>query len=656
MELIIYISPNQAEFICYQLLLVYFNEQTRGFTTKLSFYLDKMPELLETPQLTLLLEIVSCLESNNYTKYFQLIRNPKKTDYLLSTLLTYHQFIWRIRLDAIKIHRQAFRSSFSYFTSESTPPDLSTYVQGFDQFYELGLDSGKFIRLSDLKVKLGFVDMDKAASFARLCYGKNERDQRLIQIDGELWFDCNVPDKNFEMLGQKMVSLPSEKFRVLNNRKVRGWVEGDEEDPRKFEVEVKRFVRRSQLIKREDRCSLGFDEGNRAWVEGIHENMRKMRGVELGGSGGGEDGGLQVVMEQEETTVEVETEVETEEEFTVVEEISGRMVTDSEVSSVVDEESMEDSSVEYERSMEDGSMDEENLNTHEVSEGLATSQPIESLSLTEIPRERLKNRETIELWCRRMGFFLNRGNLTLKKDFLQKWNKLHLETAAHEEQILSQFYHKKIARVKANTYSKLLTFARTHHANFQAAFLRAKHLSQKPHQFTTLPPCLAPLYHSLNLGLQTCPDKAQSLLNQHHSESLPYLLGSLLSTSIIISENFKELTLPKFINLTFFVIKGSIQWYELFGLVNQFLALRPEDYGKLEFGGIVGNTVYINFDRRDCSAEEDASRVREIRVNAEIVVIDDVCDINLLIEKALSSAFNFFVGAAEEYRYLEQVR
>lgn len=38
LELIIYISPNQPEFICYQLLLVYFNEKGRGFTTKLSFY------------------------------------------------------------------------------------------------------------------------------------------------------------------------------------------------------------------------------------------------------------------------------------------------------------------------------------------------------------------------------------------------------------------------------------------------------------------------------------------------------------------------------------------------------------------------------------------------------------------------------------------
>lgn len=253
-----YISPSEPEFIAYQLVLQYFKNPDKfiDFETKFSYYVEKIPELLETPQIKLLLEQINALKTRNYIKYFEMISNPGKTDYFMSTLLSYHGFINLIRLKAVEIMSNSFRS-LSFASAIDNLEEL-----GELEYYEIDSETQKWVKVDDLCETLGFFGKyDACKKFLNIICKKKDLPDKYAVIDEEEYFDIHMEDKTLEKCLKSQEKLPKEKIEVLNNRKYT-------DDKKKDQID------RCVLVKRNDRLSKKFDKNNFEYIVNVHTNVR----------------------------------------------------------------------------------------------------------------------------------------------------------------------------------------------------------------------------------------------------------------------------------------------------------------------------------------------------------------------------------------------
>jgi hypothetical protein len=161
---LVYISPNEAEFLGYHLILMYFDKNAQFQTNLQKIYRDH-PEVISTAQFTRVLSVISMLNNNSQAQFIRLIETSD--DIILCHLLCFPDFFNTVRLKYFEIIKAFSKNNFG------TPERDSDML----------VEERTVFGWGEMKRRL-LIDTDEEMKFfLAFCYGKKSAGLELYSIE-----------------------------------------------------------------------------------------------------------------------------------------------------------------------------------------------------------------------------------------------------------------------------------------------------------------------------------------------------------------------------------------------------------------------------------------------------------------------------------------
>lgn len=161
---LVYISPNEAEFLGYHLILMYFDKNAQFQTNLQKIYRDH-PEVISTVQFTRVLSVISMLNNNNQAQLIRLIETSD--DIILCHLICFPDFFNTVRLKYFEIMKA--------FSKHNFPDQNGTSIMMVEERSVFGW--------GEMKRRL-LIDTDEEMKlFIAFCFGKKSAGLDLYSIE-----------------------------------------------------------------------------------------------------------------------------------------------------------------------------------------------------------------------------------------------------------------------------------------------------------------------------------------------------------------------------------------------------------------------------------------------------------------------------------------
>jgi len=206
---VVYISPYEADFQCYNLLMMYF-ENKSNFQSRLGKVEEKHPEVFESEQMNRLLDIIRVLDQRNYATYMKIMSTTP--DLMLAHVMGMPEFINIVRVKYFCLLR-----TFEF--GELGAP--FSVQNGSTMGIEMDGSEPRLAVFSEFQTRLGIGSQDEMESFLTFMHGKKNKGLQLYSTSSNLINLDYFKSEEHELLGIVSKYLKfSKPIQILLNRRM----------------------------------------------------------------------------------------------------------------------------------------------------------------------------------------------------------------------------------------------------------------------------------------------------------------------------------------------------------------------------------------------------------------------------------------------------
>ena len=218
---LIYISPFEADFLCYDLLMMYFENKSK-FQSRIGKIQEDHPEVFDSPQLEILLSIVSALEQSNYARYFNIMANT--SDILLAHVMGMPEFINIVKVKYFCLLRTLEYGNKVKPFAEARMPISNVGFKSSMAIEEENLsinNNSRMAPLNEFQRRLHVGSLDEMEAFLTFMHGKKNKGLQLYSLASNLinldYF--KVEEKELLAIINKILKF-SGPLDILTNRRI----------------------------------------------------------------------------------------------------------------------------------------------------------------------------------------------------------------------------------------------------------------------------------------------------------------------------------------------------------------------------------------------------------------------------------------------------